>query len=82
MKELLKDNADKILMDEINKSGYSKKQLSKLCGLERKDINKFYEGNFEEIDFLMLVDFCRIISFSPFALFKRDVKLYEFLNAI
>ena len=45
---------DKILMDEINKSGYSKKQLSKLCGLERKDINKFYEGNFEEIDFLMI----------------------------
>jgi hypothetical protein len=82
MKDLLKENASKILKDEIDKSGYTKNQLSKLCGLERKDINKFYDGDFEEIDFLMLVDFCRIIRFSPFALFRQDVKLFEFLNAI
>lgn len=82
MKELFKDNAAKILKHEIDKSGYSKNQLSKLCGLERKDINKFFDGDFDNIDFLMLVDFCRVIKFSPFALFKRDVKLYEFLNAI
>lgn len=82
MKDLLKDNASIILKSEIDKSGYSKNQLSKLCGLERRDINKFYEGDFDEIDFLMLVDFCRVIRFSPFALFRQDVKLFEFLNAI
>lgn len=82
MKDLLKDNARIILKSEIDKSGYSKNQLSKLSGLERRDINKFYEGDFDEIDFLMLVDFCRVIRFSPFALFRQDVRLFEFLNAI
>ena len=80
--DFLKEDAYKSLLKAIKKSGLSKKEIAKICRLNKQDINKVYDGDFDNVDFLMIADVCNAINYSVFSLFKEDTKLYEFINAI
>lgn len=82
IKDFLKEDAYKSLLNAIQKSGKTKNEIAKACRLNKQDINKIYDGDFDNIDFLMIADVCHEINYSVFSLIKEDTKLYEFINAI
>lgn len=80
--DILKVGACEELIKEINKRGYTLREISKSANLEYKEVKKFMEGESDETDFLMLVNLCKLVGFNPFDLIKDDIKLKDFLELV